>query len=141
MSITTETIELTEDVKNQLNEICSQYYEYVQIYKSAETNKSVYNNMLRQLLADNGVTKYTTPEGIKVSVTTSNKPTFYEDQLIPYLKSLGMENLIQTREYVDMEALESAIYHGQINAADLAPFKEDHISTRLNCTKPKLLKE
>lgn len=141
MSITTETIELTEETKQQLDEVCSQYYEYSQEYKSAETNKKLYNDMIKQLLTDNGITKYTSSDGIKVSMTTTNKPSFCEEQLIPYLKSLNLDGLVKTREYVDMEALEDAIYHEQINAKELAPFKEDHFVTRLNCTKPKLLKE
>lgn len=141
MSITTETMELTEEIKSQLDEVCSQYYEYNQEYKSAETNKKLYNDMIKQILTDNGITKYTSSDGIKISMITTNKPSFCEEQLIPYLKSLNLEGLVKTREYVDMEALEDAIYHGQIDAKELSPFKEDHFVTRLNCTKPKLLKE
>ena len=40
-----------------------------------------------------------------------------------------------------MEALENAIYHGQVDASRLAPFKEDHFISTLRITKPKRLVE
>ena len=141
MSIVKEEIELTEDIKTELNELCKQYYEYVQEFQAAETNKKVYNGMIRDILKENNISKYVSEDGIKVSVTTSNKPSFCEEQLIPFLKGAGLERVIKTKEYVDMELLEDAIYHNDIDAQLLTPFKEDHFVTRLNCTKPKILKE
>ena len=57
------------------------------------------------------------------------------------LKSLGIPDVVKTKEYVDMEALESAIYHNQVDAKALAPFKEDHYINTLRVTKPKRLVE
>ena len=132
---------LSPEVESQLNSTITEYYEHHQEYKSAESAKNLYNSMLKTLMTENGITKHTTPEGIKVSLTSTNKPTFAEDLLISYLKTLNIPGIIKTREYVDMDALEDAIYHNQVSAADLAPFKEDHITTRLNVSKPKRLVE
>jgi hypothetical protein len=44
-------------------------------------------------------------------------------------------------EYIDMDVLEDAIYHNQIDPKSLAPFKQDNITYRLNCSKAKILNE
>ena len=132
---------LSPEITEQLNSAIIQYYEHNQEYKSAESAKNLYNSMVKQLMNENNITKHVTPDGIKVSLTTTNKPTFCEDLLITYLRDLDIPGIIKTKEYVDMEVLEDAIYHNQISASDLAPFKEDHITTRLNVSKPKRLVE
>lgn len=132
---------LTEELKAQLDRVATQYYESNQEYKTAESAKTMYNGMLKTLLTENEISKYTTSDGIKVSLSTSNKPTFCEDLLIAHLKQLNIPNIVKTKEYVDMDALEDAIYNGFVTPESLAPFKEDHITTRLTVTKPKRLVE
>lgn len=136
-----ETVILTEEVKETLNEVCNDYYDCNQAYKVAETNKKMYTDTIKKIFADNDITTYTTDIGVKASVSTTNKVSYNEDKLIEYLKSLGVPDVVKTKEYVDMEALESAIYHGQVEAKDLAPFKEDHYVYTLRVTKPKRLVE
>lgn len=50
---------------------------------------------------------------------------------------------MKTKEYVDMNILEDALYHKDINAEDLIPFKKEVSIVRLNCRKSnkKLLTE
>lgn len=136
-----DVIELDDSVKEQLNRAINTYFEKNQEYQSASDTRKIYNENVKELLEEYGLTKFVTDEGIKASLTTSNKPTFNEEELIPFLKKFDIEGLIKTKEYVDMSVLEDAIYHNQINAATLSSFKEDHISTRLTVTKPKILKE
>lgn len=136
-----ETVELDESVKERLNNAVNTYFEKNLEYKSAEDTRNIYNNNLKTLLTEYGLTKYVSDTGIKASLTTSNKPSFNEEELIPFLKGLGVEGLIKTKEYVDMEALENAIYHSQIDPAALTPFKEDHFTSTLRVTKSKILKE
>lgn len=136
-----DTIILTEEVKETLNEVCNDYYDCNQAYKVAETNKKMYTDTIKKIFADNDINTYTTDIGVKATVSTTNKVSYNEDKLIEYLKSLGVPDIVKTKEYVDMEALESAIYHGQVEAKDLAPFKEDHYINTLRVTKPKRLVE
>jgi hypothetical protein len=139
--IKTETIVLTEDIKEQLNSLCDEYYDCNQAYKVAETNKKMYTDAIKQIFNENNLNNYTSESGVKASVTTTNRPSYCEDQLIAYLKELGVPDLIKTKEYVDLEALESTIYHAQLDAKALAPFKEDHYIQTLRVSKPKRLVE
>lgn len=135
------TVILTEEIKETLNEVCDDYYDCNQAYKIAETNKKMYTDAIKKIFADNGINTYTTDSGVKATVSTTNKVSYNEEKLIEYLKSLGVPDIVKTKEYVDMEALESALYHGQVEAKDLAPFKEDHYINTLRVTKPKRLVE
>lgn len=60
----------------------------------------------------------------RVTYSEHYKESFIEERLIEKIKELGVEGVIKQKEYVDMDALENAIYHGQINAAALADTQE-----------------
>lgn len=48
-------------------------------------------------------------------LTVKKSESFDEDKLLGIVKELGFaDKLIKTREYVDMDALEEAIYNGEI---------------------------
>ena len=141
MSTRIEEVVLTDSAKAELESAINEYYSKNEEYKVADANKKTFNKVVKQLLQDNGINKYTTDSGIKVSLTKTVTPSFCEEQLIPFLKELNIPNVIKTREYVDMEVLEDAIYHNLIDPKLLAPFKEDTVVYRLNCSKPKILNE
>ncbi len=65
-----------------------------------------------------------TAGGWTASCTVSEKEALNEEGLIAYLKKNKVKGLIKKREYIDMDALESAIYKGEIDAAALAPYQE-----------------
>ena len=141
MGAVIEEVVLDESTKQVLEEAISKYYECNSEFNAMKATKDLYNGMLKNIFADNHINSYVNSDGIKVSVTTTTKPIFDEDKLIEYIKSTGVEGIIKTREYVDMEALENAIYHGNIKASELQSFKEDKVTTTLRCTKPKILNE
>lgn len=136
-----EVVELDESVQEQLNNAVNTYFEKNLEYKSAENTKNIYNTNLKTLLNEYGLTKYVSDMGIKASLATTTKSALDEESLIPVLKDMGIEGLIKTKEYIDMEVLENAIYHKQIDPAILVPFKVDSTTTRLTVTKSKILKE
>lgn len=138
---TSEGLVLLPEVEDELNTIITNYYEYNQQYKTLGDTKGMYNNRIKEILEENNLTKYVSKDGYKVSVSTTNKPTYCEDQLLEFLRQFNIPNLIRTKEYIDMSVLEDAIYRGDIDASLLAPFKEDHYTTRLNCTLQKKLQE
>lgn len=136
-----EEVELDEATRDRLNRAVNTYFEKNQEYQSASDTRKIYNDNVKALLEECHLNKYVTDTGIKASLSVSNKPSFNEEEMIPFLKQFGIEGLIKTREYVDMNVLENAIYHNQIDASQLAPFKEDHFTSRLTVTKPKVLNE
>lgn len=58
----------------------------------------------------------------KVTLTTQRKESFEEGKLVEFLKTKDIPGIIKTREYVDMDVLENAIYNETLGAAELAPF-------------------
>ena len=52
-------------------------------------------------------------------ITVQNRQTLNEDKLLELIKNIDRQDLIKTKEFVDMDLLEKAIYNGEIDAGDL----------------------
>lgn len=138
----TDEIILTEDQKEQLNELSEQYKEASDNLKSYEAKEKALKSILKETLKDFGVTKYVSNSGISLSVSSRPNVSFDENLLLDYCKKLNIPELVQTKEYVDMEKLESLLYNGTIQAESLKQFqvvKPDIVTLR--CTQKKILTE
>ena len=100
--------------------------ELIPIYKQnkteADSYKKIcdsYNTEIKKIMVDNDLTSFSV-DGIKATCTKAYREEFIEEALIQKIKSLKVKGVIKTKEYVDMEALENAIYNGELNAAELA---------------------
>ena len=71
---------------------------------------------------------------LKATVKISERTDFDEEALIAKLKELKVRGIIKKKEYVDMDALESAIYHEKVNAIELAScqIKKEVVTLRLS---------
>lgn len=137
-----DEIILTEDQKEQLNELSEQYKEASDNLKSYEAKEKALKSILKETLKDFGVTKYVSNSGISLSVSSRPNVSFDENLLLDYCKKLNIPGLVQTKEYVDMEKLESLLYNGTIQAESLKQFqvvKPDIVTLR--CTQKKILTE
>jgi hypothetical protein len=74
-------------------------------------------------------------------ITEQEKVTFIEDKLIEFLKSNNIaDNIVKTKEYVDFDALESAIYNGKISdelVQSMSECQEKKVTTVLRISKKK----
>ena len=66
-------------------------------------------------------------DGFKVSVSIRTTETLLEDKLLVLLKNSDIDQdvlskVVKTKEYIDMDALESAIYKGDITENVVATF-------------------
>lgn len=52
--------------------------------------------------------------GFKVTNTISKRESFDEEKAMDILKAGGIKNVIKTKEYLDMDALENELYAGNI---------------------------
>jgi hypothetical protein len=76
--------------------------------------------------------------GYTVNLSTSVSEDFDNEKLIDRLKSLKTKTkLIKNVPTVDMEALENAIYNGEIKAEDLADCKVSKTTYKLTYSKTK----
>ena len=79
----------------------------------------------------------TTDLGIVANISESVKETLDEDKLIEFLEPLEIPGLIEIKKTINLNVLEDAIYHNNIDPKDLAPFRHKSISYRLNCKMKK----
>jgi len=73
----------------------------------------------------------------KATCKTIVSENFNEDKLLVVLKKMNVPGVIKTKEYVDMEELENAIYNGEIDATKLASCKERKETLRLTVSRIK----
>ena len=57
--------------------------------------------------------------GLKATVSISEISTMDEEKLLEVCKLMGVESVIRTKEYVDMDLLENALYRGEISGDKL----------------------
>ena len=80
---------------------------------------SAENTEIKAIMTEFKMTSFDTYTG---SVTLSERVSedFIEDKLIEFLKTRNLaSDIVKTKEYVDFDALESAIYHEKIAGDDL----------------------
>lgn len=128
---------MNNNIKETLQELVTHYY----LNKAeADSYKKIVDNdnaAIKEIMLKENVTEIITDDGIKATCSIAEKESFVEDALIEKIKSLGVKGIIKKKEYVDMEALENAIYHGKLNAAELATCQEKKQVVTLRVTKAK----
>ena len=85
---------------------------------------SAENTEIKAIMNELSISKFATEDG---SVSLSERVTedFIEDKLITFLKTRNLaDDIVKTKEYVDFDALESAIYHEKIVGDDLRDMAE-----------------
>lgn len=88
--------------------------------KLADVEKS----SIKDLLSELKLTKHSAG-GYTVTMSETQKETFNEEQLIATLKKMKKQKgIVKNRPYVDMDALEAAIYNGEIPAEKLVSCQE-----------------
>ena len=76
-------------------------------------------------------------DDIKASCSVSEREDFIEEALIAKLKEMKIRGIVKKKEYVDMDALENAIYNGKVDAASLADCQTKKEVVTLRVTKLK----
>lgn len=104
----------------QLYELIGLYKQYKQDSDRLKKQSDLYNKQIKDIMLSNGMTEVE-HNGTRVTCTVSQRQEFNEEALIAKLKQLKVKNVIKKKEYVDMDALENAIYNGELSAAELAP--------------------
>lgn len=71
------------------------------------------NSEIKRMMLDDGLDTFIS-KNYSASISKAKRETFDEDKLIDVLKTSNLKSVIKTKEYVDMDALESAIYNGKV---------------------------
>jgi hypothetical protein len=104
---------------SKLDDLIPLYYEHNELVKKHKKVADKANKEIKKTMAEQGITEFAT-NGLIATVSVSERVDLMEDVLIEKIKELGIKGIIKTREYIDMDALETALYNGLINPATLA---------------------
>lgn len=124
--------ELSEEVQiAKLKALVPSYFVNNQTLNSLKKVTDEENKSIKSIMMNLNLDSYTV-DGKTANISKVVKTSLDEEALLAWLKENELEaNILKTREYVDMEALENAIYHGVINPVDLAKFQVDSTQIKL----------
>lgn len=132
-------ISLVEDNKTteeKLRELIQRY----QLNKSEmDSYKNVVdkdNKEIKMIMLESQLSEFIVGD-IKATCSVSEREDFIEEALIEKLKEMKVDGVIKMKEYIDMDALENAIYNGELNAAELASCQTKKEVVTLRVTKIK----
>ena len=127
---------LSTELYQSLKSDISTYYEVNNQVKSLKKSMDVLNkNIKEQLMQEN--LDHVEVGGYSAKITTVSSVSFDPDILLALVKEIGREDLIKTREYVDVDDIERLVYTGELNAKDVAPAQILKEQVRLNVGKVK----
>lgn len=72
------------------------------------------NAQIKAIMKDFVVTEYEAG-GYKASYIVSKRETLNEEKLLEVAHQFGISEIVKTKEYIDFDALEKAIYDGRIS--------------------------
>jgi hypothetical protein len=126
------------DILDKLTGIVDVYFEKKTEENAAKKEADVYNADIKTIMGEQGLTEFST-DTAKASITIAVKNDFIENRLIEVLKDLKLKNIVKKKEYVDMDALEDAIYKGKIDPIALKDCQtsKEVITLRVTAIKKK----
>lgn len=131
-------VEKTVSPEVRLGELVPRYARNKAIADDYKKKNDADNAEIKEIMLTGGIPSFEA-EGYVAKVSTSTRESFDEEALLGKLQSMKElpEGVIKTKEYVDMDALESAIYNGKINAAELASARVVKEVTTLRVSRKK----
>jgi len=101
-----------------LQEKIKYYFDQKTILDTVKKDVDKFNTEIKSEMADLDTLEV---DNLIAKKTISTRESIDEEKLIPIIKSWNIpnEDIIKTKEYVDMEALENAIYNGLISQEQL----------------------
>lgn len=120
----------------KLHELIPLYYDNNEAMKRHKKVVDKANKEIKEIMAEQEITEFAT-HGLVAKVSISERVDLMEDVLMDKIKELGIKGIIKTREYIDMDALETALYNGVINPAMLAQAqtKKEVVTLRISQSK------
>lgn len=130
------TKENLQNIESKLSELLPVYAEANATYNSAKKEADKLGAEIKALMAQADIKKFDYGTGV-ASYSVSERTSFNEELLVSKVKELGHAELIRTREYIDEEELESALYNNKIDPAQLAPCQITKTLVSLRLSKKK----
>ena len=107
------------EAQDKLKYLVKDYLVNKEREKEFKDAASIQNTQIKVIMSELDIKEIETDNG-KVVLSDRKTEDFNEERLIKFLKERGLESdIIKTKEYVDFDALESAIYHDKISGDNL----------------------
>lgn len=107
-------------VEKELNDVVPRYVANKREADSYAALAKKDNEVIKDLLESAKLDEYAVGDQ-RVFISRAEKQEVDEEHLVVLLKRLGQsKGIVKKKEYVDMEKLEDALYHGEIHAADIS---------------------
>ena len=107
------------EAQDKLKYLVKDYLVNKEREKEFKDAASIQNTQIKVIMSELDIKEFETDNG-KVVLSDRKTEDFNEERLIKFLKERGLESdIIKTKEYVDFDALESAIYHDKISGDNL----------------------
>jgi 23S rRNA maturation mini-RNase III len=108
-----------QTISDSLEDLATQYIEKKKEENSIKKITSDLNTKIKDIMSESDLTSVETSLGT-LTLTYKKSESFDEEKLIDYLKSSGNDKeIVKTKEYIDYDALESAIYHERLSNEQL----------------------
>lgn len=125
--------------KEKLKTLINDFADKNKLFKSVEKECNNLKSDIKGIMSDMKITDFDTGDYTAV-LPTVTKETVDEELLIPFIKNLNIRGIVKKKEYVDMDALEKAIYSGKIsqeNLIEMNKYKTSSSYTTLRVKKNK----
>ena len=127
---------ILQSLKDNLMELIPSYKEHKTELKDLEEIADSENAKIKDYMGQLKADRFIAGDWV-AAVSESKRESFNEPRLIEILKALGVKGIIKKKEYVDMDALENAIYNKELDATAVMPAKETKMITTLRILKKK----
>ena len=111
---------------NNINEMIDSYGEQKKIFDPMKKSMENQSNTIKAIMQENNTNCIET-ENFKATVTERITEGFDENKLISVISSIDPDSkldILKVKQYVDMDALEDAIYRGAITDENLLKIGE-----------------
>ena len=128
---------------SELEKLIPVYYDNKQNLDFYKKECDAGNAEIKKIMAEQKIKDYEV-DGIVAKYIIQNKESMNEEALLKLLKEKGYTNVIKTKEYVDMDALEDALYHDTIDKDTIVAMdkcKEVKEVIQLRVSKKKVKKD
>lgn len=120
-----------------LNSTIECFYEDKQLADKYKKSAEEYNKEIKQLMSTINKNEFETDSGLIAKISIQKRESFIEEALLQKIKELKVPGIIKTKEYVDMDLLEDAIYNEKLDASELTTCRKIQEVVTLKVSKKK----
>lgn len=120
-----------------LNSTIECFYEDKQLADKYKKSAEEYNKEIKQLMSTINKNEFETDSGLIAKISVQKRESFIEEALLQKIKKLKVPGIIKTKEYVDMDLLEDAIYNEKLDASELTTCRKIQEVVTLKVSKKK----